>query len=112
MSKKKLMKQNDYCYACVAVTSTGQEHICGFSKTFAGLKDVREAYIEACQAEDIEGMTFDTPERWSKNDFIDFFTCLKKNKVEWTYLLHGFVTGEDKKFVKTPDGIDIIWSLT
>ena len=41
MSKDELMKQDDYCYACVAVSSTGQEHICGFSKTFGGLGTVK-----------------------------------------------------------------------
>ena len=106
MSENDEMKQNDYCYACVAVSSTGQEHICGFSKTFEGLKDVREAYIEACKAESIEGMTFDTPERWSRDDIIDFFKGLKKKNVQWTYLLHGFITGEDKIFLNTPDDID------
>ena len=105
MSENDEMKRNDYCYACVAVTSTGQEHICGFSKTFEELKDVREAYIGACKAEDIEGMTFDTPERWSRNDIIGFFTGLKEKNVQWTYLLHGFIPGE-KIFLNTPDDID------
>ena len=93
MNRDKIMKQNDYCYACVAVSSDGQEHICGFSRTFAGIKDVREAYLEACQNEDIEGMTFATPERLSRNDIIDFFTDLKEENVERTYLLHGLIAG-------------------
>ena len=111
MNRNELMKQNDYCYACVAVNSTGQEHVCGFSRTFAGLKDVREAYIEACQNENIEGMTFTTPERWSRNDIIDFFTDLKEEKVEWSYLLHGLIAGEDKMFLKTPDHIESFLSF-
>jgi len=111
MDKKKLMKQDDYCYACVAVTSTGQEHICGFSKTFAGLKDVRDAYIEACQAENIDDMSFTTPEPWSRTNIIDFFTGLKERNVKWAYLLHGFIPGEDKIFLNTPDDIESFLSL-
>jgi hypothetical protein len=106
MTKKKLMKKNDYCYACVAVSSTGQEHICGFSKTFAGLKNIKEDYIGACKDENIEGMSFSAPERWSRKDIIDFFTGLKEKHIKWAYLLHGFIKGEDKMFLNTPDDID------
>ena len=111
MNQKKLMDENDYCYACVAVSSTGEKHLCGFSKTSAGLEEVREAYISACQDEDIEGMTFTTPERWSRNQIIEFFTVLKEENVEWAYLFYGFITGEDKKFLNTPDDIDGFLSL-
>jgi len=111
MSRNKRINANDYCYACVAVSSTGQEHICGFSRTFEGLKDVREAYIGACEEENIEGMTFTTPLRWSRKEVVQFFRGLKERNVHWAYLLHGFVIGEEKMYVRTPDDIDSFLTL-
>ena len=106
MKKNKKLYQSDYCYACVAVSSTGQEHICGFSRTFAGLADIRENYLGACHAENIKSMSFARPERWSRKDIVEFFTGLKEKNVRWAYLLYGFVTGKDKIFLKTPDDVD------
>lgn len=111
MRKKNLMNQNDYCYACVAVSSTGQEHICGFSRTFAGLNNIKEDYIGACKDEKIEGMSFSAPERWSRQNIIDFFTDLNKKNVKWSYLFHGFITGEDKMYLDTPNDIDLFLGL-
>lgn len=108
-----IMNSTDFCYACVCVCPEGHKNLYGFARTFEGVTEVRNTFIESDKEDGktLDGYKFIPAERWSRNDFISFFKAIQRQKKEWIYLMNGFVTDEYRMYIETPNDIPALLQM-